>query len=100
MKTILPVLLLLPLLAAPAAVQAQLRYATNGPAITITGWSGSGGVNIPATINGLPVTSINANAFAENPNGPWYLTSVTIPGSVTKAGRNNNLSNYLDVPMT
>ena len=48
----------------PAVAQAQLKYTTNSGAITITGCSGSGGaVEIPSTINGYPVTSINKEAF-------------------------------------
>jgi hypothetical protein len=68
------------LLAAPAAVQAQFDYTVNANnTITITGYSGPGGVvSIPASITGLPVSSIAENAF----NGCTSLTSVTIPGSV------------------
>jgi hypothetical protein len=74
-------LLPLLLLTLPAAVQAQdYTYTTNNGAITITGYTGSGGaVDIPGTITGLPVTSIGYEAF-------YYctsLTSVTIPNSVT-----------------
>ena len=75
----MPVLLALLLLLAPAAAQAQFTYTTNGDAITITGYTGPGGaVAIPATITGLPVTSINYNAFQAG-----NLTSVSIPSSVT-----------------
>jgi hypothetical protein len=77
---VLPLLLLLTL---RLAVQAQFDYTTNNGAITITGYSGLGGaVNIPDTINGLPVTSIGVYAF-------YYctsLTSVAIPSSVTNIG--------------
>ena len=52
-RTLLPVLLL----ALPAAVQAQFTYTTNKGTITITGYTGpGGGVTIPSTITGLPVT--------------------------------------------
>jgi Tfp pilus assembly pilus retraction ATPase PilT len=46
-----PVLLLLML---PGVVQAQFNFTTNNGAITIIGYTGSGGaVTIPDTINGL-----------------------------------------------
>jgi len=70
------------LLAAPIPVHGQFNYITNIGAITITGYTGTGGaVDIPAAINGLPVTSIGYAAF-------YYtgLTSVTIPNSVTYIG--------------
>jgi len=52
--------------------------------ISILGYTGSGGtVTIPATIIGLPVTSIGENAFWD-----CALTSVEIPGSVTSIGEN------------
>ncbi|MCX6867415.1 MAG: leucine-rich repeat protein, partial [Verrucomicrobia bacterium] len=58
-------------------------YATAGGTVTITGYNGPGGeVTIPATINGLPVTSIGVNAFLNHTS----LTSVTIPASVTSIG--------------
>jgi hypothetical protein len=63
-------------------VQAQFSYTTNNGTITITGYSGPGGaVNIPSTINGLPVTSIGYAAFSTSP-----LTGVTIPDSVANIG--------------
>ena len=47
---------------------------------TITGYDAAGGsdVVIPSTINGLPVTTINNDAFENN-----QLTSVVIPNTVT-----------------
>jgi hypothetical protein len=75
-------LLTVAFLALPVAVHAQFTYITNNGAITITGYTGSGGnVTIPATINGLPVTSIGDEAFSGSP-----LISVTIPDSVTSIG--------------
>jgi hypothetical protein len=70
------------LLALPAAVQAQFTYTTNNGTITITGHTGNGGaVIIPAAINGLPVTSIGNNVFANT-----SVTRVTISDSVTNIG--------------
>jgi hypothetical protein len=61
----------------------DFTYSNNNGAITITGYTGPGGaVNIPSTINNLPVTSIGDNAFFELTN----LTSVTISSSVTNIG--------------
>jgi hypothetical protein len=77
---LLPLLLLLAL---PASVQAQFTFTTNSGAITITGYTGSGGgLAIPSTINGLPVISIADEAFLNADS----LTSVTIPSSVTNIG--------------
>jgi sugar phosphate isomerase/epimerase len=74
------------LLAAPAAVQAQFSYYTNGNGTcTIIGYSGPGGaVIIPTNINSLTVTGIGTSAFIEHTS----LTSVTIPGTVTSIGTN------------
>jgi BspA type Leucine rich repeat region (6 copies)/PKD domain len=67
------------LLAAPAA-QAQFNYITNNATIIITGYTGpSGPVTIPATISGLPVTTIQNTAGFENKG----ITSVDFPASVT-----------------
>jgi hypothetical protein len=62
-----------------AYVEAQdFTYTTNNNTITITGYRGTGGaVTIPNTISGLPVASIEQDAFGYGP------TSVTIPNSVT-----------------
>jgi hypothetical protein len=78
-RRLLPLLLLLTL---PAAAQAQFTFTTNNGAITITGYTGTGGVVIiPSTTNGLPVTSIGPQAFYNR-----SLNSVTIPNSVTNIG--------------
>jgi hypothetical protein len=67
----------------PAVVQAQFIFTTNNGAITITGYTGSGGTAvIPDATNGYPVTSIGDEAFY----GCDGLTNVTIPASVTGLG--------------
>lgn len=64
----------------PIAAHAQYNYITNNGTLTITGYTGAGGaVTIPTNINGLTVTAIGTNAFADNAN----ITSLTIPDSVT-----------------
>ncbi|HRI15823.1 MAG TPA: leucine-rich repeat domain-containing protein [Verrucomicrobiota bacterium] len=76
-------LLLIALVTLPAAVQAQFDYTTENGQITITRYTGAGGaVDIPSTINGLPVTRIGENAFY----GATSLTSVTIPNNVMGIG--------------
>ena len=79
------------LLTLPAVVEAQSytnnygiwTYTNANGTTTITGYSGPGGaVTIPSEINDLPVTSIGASAFYEC----RFLTSVTIPDSVTSIG--------------
>jgi hypothetical protein len=63
-------------------VRAQFTFTTNNGAITITGYTGSGGaVIIPTNINGFAVTSIGNSAFQTS-----SITSVTIPDSVTSIG--------------
>ena len=84
---ILQLLSLLLLTTAPGVVQAQSAtsfiYTTNNGAITITGYTGSGGaVAIPSTITGLPVTGIGDSAFQYAPG----ITSILIPDSVTNIG--------------
>src|SRR5712672_2940845 len=71
---------LLFLLALPAVVQAQFTYMTNNGTITITAYTGAGGVvTIPGIINGRPVTGIGTNAFFNKSS----LTGITITNSVT-----------------
>jgi hypothetical protein len=80
-------LMLLLLMTLAGLVQAQFTFTTNNGSITITGYTGSGGsVVIPATINGIPVTSIGGiglrGAFANCPT----LTSVTLPTNLVSIG--------------
>jgi hypothetical protein len=90
---LLPLLLLLML---PAAVQAQWVYTNNGDAsITIAGYTGpGGGVTVPDTIDGLPVTSIGYLAF-----GFSSVTSVIMGTNVTSIGRDafNNCTSLASV---
>ena len=76
-------ILLLLLLALPAAIQAQdYQFQTNcdlGYGITITKYVGTGGtVSIPEKISGLPVTRIQSNAFFNCTS----MTSVIIPKNI------------------
>jgi hypothetical protein len=55
-------------------------YTNNGTGLTITGYTGTGGVvEIPATIGGVAVTTIGQNAFQSKSS----VTSVVIPNGVT-----------------
>jgi hypothetical protein len=71
------------LLLLPAVVQAQFTFTTNNGTITITKYTGrGGGVTVPDTTNGLPVTSIGTSAFSYSVS----LTSVIVPNTVTSIG--------------
>ena len=71
------------LLLLPAVVQAQFLFTTNNGAITVTGYTGSGGaVAIPEAIDHLLVVSIDNYAFARRTS----ITSVVIPDTVTNIG--------------
>jgi len=60
-------------------------YTVSSGKATITGVSpASGGIAIPSSVNGNPVTSIGSSAFS----GCSGITSVTIPSSVTSIGWN------------
>src|SRR5882724_4109864 len=73
-------------------LQAQdFSYTNTNGTITITGYTGPGGdVVIPATIDGLPVTSIGDGALSfinlgsdqSNLTGLSNMTSITIPDGV------------------
>jgi len=59
------------------------RYATNAGTITITTYTGPGGVvTVPDYIDGMPVTGIGSEAFIYCGD----LAEVTLPGSVTNIG--------------
>ena len=76
---------LLATMALPVVTNAQFTYTTNADhTLTITGYTGSGGVvNIPSTINGLPVSSIGCRAFFYC----FSLSSVTIGARPSAGGR-------------
>jgi hypothetical protein len=60
----------------------QFTYSISDGNVTITYYAGSAkDVNIPGTLDGLPVTEIGERAFEDK-----QLTSVTIPDSVTAIG--------------
>jgi hypothetical protein len=93
MKHTLFATLLLCLLSATSAVQAQYGYSINSwdtNTITITSYSGAqGDLTIPSSINNLLVTVIGPNVFGGSelrPNRSLY--SVTIPEGVVSIGEN------------
>lgn len=66
-------------------MDARFNCAAQNGTITITQYRGCGGVvAIPATVEGLPVTSIGSNAFYRCRS----LTSVVIPDGITRIGHN------------
>lgn len=66
-----------------AAARAQFTFTTNDEAITITGYTGTGGaVVIPGSTNGYPVTAIGDDAFIFNTK----LTGITFPDSLISIG--------------
>ena len=67
----------------PAGIE-MLTYEVTENGVIITGCDPAvaGALNIPAAIDGVPVTGIGKEAFAACPE----LTSVTIPNSVTSIG--------------
>ena len=69
-------------LASPTVIKAQFTFTTNNDGtLNISNYSGNGPVTIPATVNGVPVTSIGDSAFEFGD-----LTSVTIPDGITTIG--------------
>lgn len=82
-KALLLFLLFLSALSAQADQSGDFIYTTDGTSVTITGYTGTGGVvDIPGTITNLPVVSIGDYAFQNSTS----LTSVTIPNSVLTLG--------------
>ena len=84
-KKILSIMLTLSMLAmfmpciASAETYGDFEYERNGSGITITEYDGNGGdIEIPAEIDGLPVTKIGVHAFYQA-----RVKNVTIPNSVT-----------------
>ena len=81
--SLLVILAALMVLALPLSGWAPFTCTTNNGAITITGYTGSGGkVTVPSTITGYSVTAMGTNAFANLST----LTGVNIPGSVISIG--------------
>jgi hypothetical protein len=62
--------------------QQDVRYSVDSGTVIITGGCSRGVVNIPDSINGLPVVDIADRAFTGCP-----FTSVTIPNTVTRIGQ-------------
>lgn len=75
--------LLAGLLFLPALLRAQFSFTTNNDgSLNIVGYVGSGAVTIPASTNGLPITSISTFAF----QNLAALTSVAISSNITSIG--------------
>ncbi len=67
--------------ALPDKVQAQFAYTIANREVTITSYTGPGGVvGIPATIEGFPVTGLGASAFVNNDQ----VTGVAVGNWVTR----------------
>ena len=80
-------LVLLCCMASPVAAEqfGDFTYTDNGASITITNYTGAGGVvTLPDTIKDLPVVGIGSSAFSYRFN----LTSIVIPPSVTSIDQN------------
>jgi BspA type Leucine rich repeat region (6 copies) len=70
-------------LAVPPVAQVPFIWITNDGAITITGYTGSGGeITLPSVITGRPVTRIGDRAFSDKSN----LGTITIPATITNIG--------------
>lgn len=74
-------MLLLMLACIVTKARAQLTYSITNGAVTITGYSGSGGtLLVPATFDGLPVTTIGAAAFESQTGLNLVVLSTNITG--------------------
>ena len=73
---------LLPERARAATTSDGLTYERGESGVTITGYAGGGTVNVPAEIDGAPVTAIGDGAFALNER----LTEVRLPEGVRSIG--------------
>lgn len=80
---LIAVLCIAPATAAAATTDDGLTYTVANEEVTITGYTGAGGaVDIPAEIEGKPVTAIGNAAFASATS----ITSVVVPDSVKTMG--------------
>ena len=67
----------------PGILKGQFSFTTNNGALTVAGYSGSGGaVTIPDKTNGFRITAIGGFVFQRN----YSLTSISIPNTITNIG--------------
>ena len=65
-------------------VAAGTKFASENGEVTITGYTGAlKSLTIPSSINGLPVTAVKADAFADS-----ALTKLVLPDSIVTIGEN------------
>lgn len=76
------ILLAMPLCLAPCAGRAEYFYTTNNDGLTIYAYDVRGNLVIPALINGIRVTGIEAGTFQDDDS----VTSVILPDSVSWVG--------------
>ena len=83
MKHATDIICVMLLFAAPPVAEAQFTYTTDGSGLSLTGYTGSGGlVVIPSASGGQRVNSIGQGAFSNCTS----LISVKIPDTVTTIG--------------